>query len=379
MMKRIALSALLFVISCSGTATPSPSPSDAAIPAMSPAASPNALPGSTFSMPADRDMAAFYADRGALVAYVTKDVPPPYDSKIVRALAPNGPWTVVYETDAIFMIDRVSSGRIGLAEYRERYQGGGAYSEVFVVVDLANAQRTEIDRFALSAAAYRGGGGAPRRPAGAMALGPDRVAWTRLVEGAGGSVNGELRIASLGDPHASHLVATSSEWVRPIGLDAHRLVYLLATKTEETLHVRDVDSGADAVVATGAAGDTARGQIPAFDNAAVSGDWAIWLDGLKAATTKAHALNLVTGEERLLDVPGSQCSGVTAGSRYFVWSCGKPSDASPQGSPIIDAQTLDTVRPIPTGVGLGLLASDDGLLWFKVDGGARTVTLFRPR
>ena len=330
-------------------------------------------------MPAERDMVSFYADRGALVAYNTKDAPPPYDSKILRADSSGGSWKLVYESDASFLVDRVSAGRIGFGEYRETYQSGGAYSESFVIVDLASGRKTEIDRFALSAATYRGGGGAPRRPVGAMTLGPDHVAWTRLVEGPAGSVTGELRLAPLADPSASQLVATSSDWVRPLDLDAQRFVYLVGGKTEEALHVRDLDGKSDKVLATGAVGETTRGEIPGFDRAAISGDWAVWLDTVKAATTKAHALNLSTGEERVLEVPGAQCSGVSGGSRYFVWSCGKGADASPQGSLILDARTLDTVSPMPTGIGVGLVAVDDGLLWFTVTGDTRTVTLFRPR
>ena len=375
MMKSIALFTLIFGMSCSsvGTAPPSALPRTTPGASASSSASPGPLAGSTFSMPADQDMVSFYADRGSLIAYQTKDAPPPYDSKIVRA--ESGSWKLVYESDAKFMMDRVSGGRIGFIEYRETYQSGGAYSDVFVVVDIASGQKTEIDRFALSAATYRGGGG-PRRPVGTITLGPDHVAWTRLVEGPGGTVTGELRIASLADLKASQIVTTSSEWVLPLDLDSQRLVYVLGGKTEDTLHVREVQSGIDKVVATGAVGDQQRGEVPGFDFAAVSGVWAVWLDGLKATSPSGHALNLVTGEERVLRVAGSSCSGVSGGSRYFVWACGRSDD--PRDSLIVDAKTLDTVRPIPADTGVGLIASDDGLLWFSVPGSGRTVTLFRP-
>ena len=376
MMKSIALFTLIFGMSCSsvGTAPPSALPRTTPGASASSSASPGPLAGSTFSMPAERDMVSFYADRGSLIAYQTKDAPPPYDSKIVRA--ESGSWKLVYESDAKFMMDRVSGGRIGFIEYRETYQSGGAYSDVFVVVDIASGQKTEIDRFALSAATYRGGGGGPRRPVGTITLGPDHVAWTRLVEGPGGTVTGELRIASLADLKASQIVTTSSEWVLPLDLDSQRLVYVLGGKTEDTLHVREVQSGIDKVVATGAVGDQQRGEVPGFDFAAVSGVWAVWLDGLKATSPSGHALNLVTAEERVLKVAGSSCSGVSGGSLYFVWACGRSDD--PRDSLIVDARTLDTVRPIPADTGVGLIASDDGLLWFSVPGSGRTVTLFRP-
>jgi hypothetical protein len=380
MMKKIVLSTLLFAISCS-TATTAAKPSlegttAASTAPASPSASANAGLGSMFSMPTERDMVTFQADRGALVASRIRETPPPYDSKIVRAEAPSGPWKLVYESDAMFMVDRVSSGRIGLVEYREPVQGGGAYSEVFVVVDLASGQKIEIDRFSLSAATYHGGGGGPRRPVGAIVLGPDHVAWTRLVEGTDGSVIGELRIAPLADPKTSQLVATTGDWLRPLDVDGHRLVYVLGGKTEDTLHVRDLNRATDKVLATGAVGNTARGEVPGFDYAAVSGDWAVWLDDLKVASTKAHALNLASGDERALEVGGSQCSGVSAGARYFVWACGKSDD--PRDSLIIDAKTLDRVQPIAGSTGVGIVATADGLLWFNVTGNSRTVTLFTP-
>ena len=329
-------------------------------------------------MTADREMVSFYADRGALVAYRTKDAPPPYDSQIVRAEAPGGPWKLVYESDAMFMVDRVSSGRIGFGEYRESYQGGGAFSETFVVIDLGSGHKTEIDRYAMTAASYRGGGAAPRRPVGAMELGPNHVAWTRLVEGSAGAVTGELRIAPLNDPSASRVIASSAEWVRPLSLDAQRLVYVLAAKTEESLHVLDVSSGVDKVVATGAVGNTVLGEIPGWDFAAISGDWLVWLENAKAPTTTAHAMNLVTGDQRTLDVGGSGCVGPTAGTRYFAWTCSKQSTSDPQPLTILDARTLDPVKPIPLGTGVGTIAIDDGLLWFNTIGSGRTVTLYRP-
>jgi hypothetical protein len=378
-MKKLAVMALAVFTSCSpGAVTPTPT---AGTPAPTPPQISSAPPtppirGSVFSMPAEADMITFHADGTALVTTTTKGTPPPYDSKILRAEVPTGPWKLVYESDAMFMVDRVSSGRIAFIEYREPYQGGGAYSNVFVVLDLARGDKKEIDRFALSAATYRGGGGAPRRPVGAMALGPDHVAWTRLIEGPGGSITGELRMASLLDPVRSDVVATSAEWLRPIDLDEHRLVYVVGGKTEDALHVRDVVTGADRVALTGPVGDTVRGEIPAFDQAAVSGDWAVWMVDPKTITSKGQAFNLRTGERRDLEVKGSSCYGVSAGARYFVWGCGKPND--PTDALVIDAKSLAPVAPVPPAVGVDLAASGDGLLWLNVSGSSRTVTLFRP-
>jgi hypothetical protein len=329
-------------------------------------------------MPADPDMVSFHADGAALIATRSKGTPPPYDSTIVRADASGGPWALVYETDAMFMVDRVANGRVGFIEYRAPYQGGGAYSNDFVVLDLASGVKTEIDRFALSAATYRGGGGGPRRPVGAIVLGPDHVAWTRLVEGSGGSITGELRIASLADPAEQQLVATSSEWIRPLDIDAERLVYVLGGRTEDALHVRDIATGADRVLLTGAVGDTVRGVIPDFDQAAVSGDWAVWLTDPKNFASKGQALNVRTGERRDLETGGSSCYGVSAGTRYFAWGCGKSSDAAAPPVLVIDAKTLEPLATLPSGIGVGVDATGDGLIWFNVNGSSRTVTLFRP-
>ena len=97
-------------------------------------------------MPTDDEMHVFVADRGALVAFSTKDGPPPYASKIQRAEAPSGPWKTVFETDASFVgSGQVVAGRAAVTEYREPFQGGGAYSEDFTVIELATGKATAID------------------------------------------------------------------------------------------------------------------------------------------------------------------------------------------------------------------------------------------
>src|SRR5437762_9445649 len=219
-MKLFALSTLVFAISCASLSTTSPSESPSAVPtaSVSPSTTPNVLPGSTFSMPVEREMIEFFGDR-ALVARGTKDGPSPYESKISRAEAPSGPWRTVYESDAMFMLEKVSTGRIAFMEYREPYQGGGASSENVLVVDLSPGQKKESDRVALSPATYRGGGGAPRRPSGSVVLGPDHAAWTRLVEGAGGSITGVLRVAPLSYPASVQTNSSSCEWQASVGSD----------------------------------------------------------------------------------------------------------------------------------------------------------------
>ena len=371
---RALILAISITVGCAPAGTaPSASPLPAASLAAGGAPAASATAG-TFTMPTDRDMVTFAADRGALIAFSTRDAPPPYESKIQRAEPSTNAWRTIYRSDAHFGAGRVVAGRAALAEYREQYQGGGAYSVDFAVVDLSTGAATAVDRFALSAATYRGGGGAPRRPAGSIVIGPDRAAWTRLIEGPAGSVTGELRVARLADPGRSTPIASSTEWIAPLAVDEHRLLYVLGGKTEDQLHVRDLDTDADRVVVSGSVGDVQReGAIPGFNVARLAGEWAVWLDAPRAATRGTiRGLNVVTGAERTIDAGGSSCAGPTAGSRYVAWYC------SGGVSGILDAATLQPARDVPA-IGAAPEANDDALFWSTVVPSGRTVTLFRPR
>ena len=92
---------------------------------------------------------------------------------------------------------------------------------------------------------------------------------------------------------------------------------------EDQLHLRDLDTDADRVVATGAVGDVQReGAIPGFNVARLAGDWAVWLDGARAgAAGTIRGVNVVTGAGRTMDAGGSSCAGPTAGTRYVAWYC----------------------------------------------------------
>ena len=379
MLKAIAVLLMFVAISCapaSVDAAPTASrtsfvashpPTISAVPSFTPA------PG-TFSMSTDREMNFFAADRGALIAFSTKEGPPPYASKVQRAEAPNGPWKTVYEIDArLSGGGQVVAGRVALVEYRAPFQGGGAYSEDFTVVDLSTGKTTAIDRFALSSATYHGGGGGPRRPVGAMVLGPDHVAWTRLVEGPGGSVTGELRVATLADPARAKLVGSSVEWISPLSVDAHRLLYVLGSKTEEQLRVLDLDTGADRVIASAAMpADIQVTPLPGLDRALLSGDWAIWRDSPRASDGMLRAVNIASGVERTIAMGGSSCTEPSIGTKYIVWYC----SASVVG--ILDANTLAPVVTKPAAIGVAPEASGDALLWFDLSTNPRSVVLYRP-
>lgn len=379
MLKVIGPVILFFASSCVSTSVDAPAtightPLASVAPTPVPPSTSATAPG-TFSMRTDSEMLSFAADRGALIAFSTKDGLPPYASKIQRAEPPGGPWNTVFEIDAQLLgSGQVVAGRVALIEYREPFQGGGAYSEDFTVVDLSTRKATAIDRFALSSATYRGGGGGPRRPVGRIVLGPDRVAWTRLVEGPGGSVTGELRVATLADPARATTIAVSAEWISPLGVDAHRLLYVVGSKLEDQLHVLDLDTGADRVIASGAMpADVQVNSLPGLGRAVLSGDWAIWLDRPRATDGMLRAVNIASGVQRTIDMRGSSCSEPSAGTRFIAWYCA----GGVVG--IIDAKTLEPLATTPVGIGVAPLASDDALLWFDLSTNPRQVVLYRPR
>lgn len=370
--------ALVALAACSSPATPTrptsvPEPSSP-VPASAVAAAVAA--GSTFSIGAEADMIGFFSDRGALIAWSATDGPPPRLSRVRRADPPRGPWRTVYESDAWLVRQAVSSGRMALAEIRELPSGVGAYSQRVVLVDLVSGVSTLISEFSLSSATFRGGGGGPRRPSGSIALGPDAVAWTHLIEGAGGSITGELRVASLAEPSRSTSIGASAEWIAPVAVDARRLVYVVGGKVEDELHVRDLVSGADRIVATGLVGDSSMPQAW-MSLAAVTGDWVVWQEHARRGKQSPepegtlYAVHLLTGERRTVD-RGPGCAGFTAAARYVALLCGR--DAR-----IYEAANLrPVVLPAPA-PGVGVQASDDGLIWFDLTPAGRNVIAFRPR
>ncbi|MEP7003874.1 MAG: hypothetical protein ABI888_04975 [Chloroflexota bacterium] len=374
MWKCIALTATL-AMSCTSTsadALPSGTTSPVSV-ATNATAFPtaNALPGTTFSMPTTDDMITFAADRGALIAFSTLTASPSvFHSKVQRADAPSGPWKTVYETDALWLGGSVGGGRAAIVEYRElRQVGVGAYSADITVIDLDNGKATAIDHFSMSPATFRGGGSAPRRPNSALVIGADAVAWTRLIEGPPGTVTGELRVASLTDLSRPIVIGSSADWVSPLGFAGRRLVYVTATKTEEQLHLRDLDTTTDRIVATGPVGRTEIGEVPAWDQAQITGHWAVSVDRSgRTPNEPMRILDLDTGAERTFPKDVDCGFPQSVGRRYIVWC-----------SAILDAGTLAPVSLALKSTDRGVIASDDGLIWFDVSFTPRRGVLYRPR
>lgn len=373
MTKWLALTAVI-AMSCAPSTTagaPSASASQSLAATAPTGTTAGALPGTTFSMPTTDDMTTFVADRGAIVAFSTTTATPHvFHSKIQRAEAPSGPWMTVYEADALWLRGSVAAGRAAISEYRESSQDVGAYSSDVILVDLSTGKATAVDRFSMSGATFHGGGGGPRRPSGAVALGPDAIAWTRLLEGPAGSVSGELRVATFADLTRPTVIGASSEWIAPLGFAGRRLVYVAATKTDESLHLRDLDTSTDRIIASGPVGRTERGEFPVWDQAVIAGHWAV--SSIQLPNEPLRVLDLDSGVERTFQ-KGDDCGfPPSAGTRYIVLTCAGP-------SMILDTVTLAPVaHPLAT-TDRGVTASADGLIWFDVTFTPRHVVLYRPR
>jgi hypothetical protein len=319
-------------------------------------------------------MTSFFTDRGSAYAWwIAPGAPQVTEQRIMRADPPSGPWREVYRTDAHIPIQRPAAGRAAFVAIRSPFQGGGASTQEVVLLDLTTGASTAIDRWALSAATFRGGGGGPRRPVAHVALGATTIAWTRLIERVGGAVEGELRYAALSDPSRATVVASSDDWIRPIGIDDRALVYVLGRPTGDELHVRELVTGADRVLTTTAPPAT-NGYYP-LDDVAVSGRWVAWIDrgrAASAATATIRAVDVVSGEARSLDGGGPQCAPLTGGSKYLTWMCG-PSNA-PAVPRVLDVARWVLVDLFPAGAnGVAADASGDGLLWTERTAAGRRV------
>lgn len=337
-------------------------------------------------MPIDDEVRAVFPDRGYLVATSSKDGPSPYASKVMIASPVRGPWKTVYSSDALYNAPTLSDGFLALYEYRE--QGGGAFSEKLVVVDLPFGRPQVVDSYALSAATFHGGGGGPPRPTGSAVMGGGLIAWVRLVEGSGGAVTGELRIGLPHQATQARLVATSDALIRPLAIDVRAtgttLVYAIARGSGAELRAREIDSGAEGVLATARPGGS--GATPGFQPAARSGEWVAWVEetapaaGATFARSTLRAVSIATGSTRTRSLDDAYCPMLTGNPRYFALDCSGPATAGPR-LVLIDAATWTDVpvaRPTSDGPfaleAKGLLE----LVWQDRVNGLRRAVLFTP-
>jgi hypothetical protein len=353
---------------------PAPSPRTAAQPLMR---------GEVFTMIAEREMVTFFADRGSLITRATREGPAPYHSTIQRADPSTGKWRTVFEDDAAFSLEKVSSGRMAMAEYRADPMSGGAYDVTVVIVDLNSGQRQNVDHFALSSATFHGGGGGPRHAVGGLiALGPSNIAWTHLYELPGGDVEAELRLAPLSDVANVTKLGRSREWIEPISVDDQLLVYVVGGTDRDELRDRDLTTVRERSLAQLQAPTQSAGR----DGPARSGIWAGWLErppmpGAPDAkpgspsTTMFRAVNVETGELRERDLGSEFCHSLTANAGHFVWQCGTPTPKVLA----FDPNTWSDGAVVAAGSSpVSLAAVAGGFIWREAVAGAGIVTLFTP-
>lgn len=387
--RSILLACLLLITACTPNASaPSPTPIASAATATiapttssSPAAPQLLMSGAVFAMPAQPDMITFFASSGSLIAWTSGNRPSPYLDRIQRADPPNGPWRTTFSDDAHFRMQRVNDDRMAIIEYRE--DGEGAYNETVIVLDLITGGTTTFDRYALSKATYRGGGGAPRRPGGQIALGRDMIAWTHVSELAGGAVEGELRVAPLADPRAVTVIARSSVWIEPLAVDTRSVTYVAGGTDRDEARVHDLATGTDRRLTTFASATQMSGRSAP----AQSGSWVGWLETKSVTPTTRtvqsvvtfQALNITTGEERSADAGGTTCSPLSANAQAFAWSCASVAAqlAALQAFDVARWKLVDVVRSSAARAS-GLQAVDGGFVWTDIDGTTRQLNLFTP-
>jgi hypothetical protein len=389
----LALAVAALAAACASPAAPSTrSPLPTPLPTAATTTQPTAgvrtaaqplMRGEVFTMNADREMVTFFADRGSLVTRATREGPAPYHSTIQRAEPSTGKWRTVFEDDAAFSLEKVSSGRMAMAEYRAEPMSSGAYDVTVVIIDLGSGQKQNVDHFALSSATYHGGGGGPRRAAGGLtALGSSNIAWTHLYELADGVVEAELRVAPLSDLGSATKLGRSREWIEPISIDDQRLIYVVGGTDRDDLRARDLATGRERSLTALRAPTQSAGR----DGPAVSGIWAGWLERPPMAgapdttagsptTTTFRAVSVETGELRERDLGPDYCRGLSANAGHFVWECGTPT-AKLQA---FDPNTwTDSTIVVAGSSPLSLAAVGGGFIWREAVAGAGIVTLFTP-
>lgn len=389
-----ALMAVLLV-ACSGTPAPSSAPPPAvalsasptahgAVPvAPAPSSAPPTAPalrGTVLSLQAEREAFVFFADGPRLFALGSREGVSPREYRVSVADASAGSWRPIHTTDAFMTVSSVAHGRAALIVTRDQAQGYGATTQDYVVLDLSTGRATTIASHALGPATVRGGGGGgPRQPGAGIVLGADHAAYTRLVEGPGGSVTGELHVVPMADPSASRRIGSSTVSIAPLGISGRRLTYVLGGATEDELRVRDLVSGAERIVARAPVGRPGV-EHPPLLGAAVAGDRAVWLESdiASGAAGPAHIIDLVNGVEIVRTYPGGSCGRPSATARHLAWSCRSGPGRAAATATVLDATTLATLDLLAGVAANELTASGEGLVWTNPAGDGRRVTYFVP-
>jgi len=325
-----------------------------------------------------------FVQSGTLYAQWIRETPPPYLSKVQRFDEAARIWRDVFTDDARFNGWSADAGKLAVLEYRESVQSGGASESTVVLIDLGTGAATPLDRFALSAATFHGGGGGPRGPRSTLVLSGAKIAWSRLNELPGGVVEGELRIADTTEPQRFTTIGRSSVTIEPLWIDARTLGYLLGGSEEDEIRVRDLASGTERTLAR----VTAPFQDRGIGGIARSGRFIGWIDNLPGGsgargstmTSVFHATDIATGATRELDLGPVTCRGLSGNAIGFAWWPCQPDQTDGRTLNYFDAEpwkTVDIVRSSDRPN--DLQAVEGGFIWFDLVGGLRRLNLLLVR
>jgi hypothetical protein len=325
-----------------------------------------------------------FVQSGTLYAQWIQETPPPYLSKVQRFDDAARVWRDVFTDDAQFSGWSADTGKLALLEYREVVQGGGASESTVLLVDFGTGATTPLDRFALSAATFHGGGGGPRRPRSTLVISGAKVAWSRLNELPGGVVEAELRIADLAEPGRFTTIGRSTLTIEPLWIDARTVGYLLGGPEQDEIRVRDLASGTERTLAR----VTAPFQDRGIGGIARSGRFIGWIDNLPSGsgargstmTSIFHATDIATGATRDLDLRSVTCRGLSGNAIGFAWWPCQPDQTNGTSLAYFDPVTWTNLEIVRSSDRPNdLQAVDGGFMWFDVIGGVRRLNLLLVR
>jgi hypothetical protein len=201
------------------------------------------------------------------------------------------------------------NGRLGVVAW-SRTSAGESYR--YELDDLASGTTRTLDTS--DAPGHFHGQGAPVQADPALVVGPNAVAYIHLFV-QGPDLVGELRVGPAAGPMKS--VFTSKLPVRPVALSETTLAYTVPSADGSQLHVYDLASGRDRVVARGRLG---------FGFALGPGRILYTVQSLDREPGRAMIQDLVTGNESVL-VSGT-CGSPSLDDRYATVSCSDPNQAT---------------------------------------------------
>jgi hypothetical protein len=201
------------------------------------------------------------------------------------------------------------NGQLGVLSW-SRTSAGESYR--YEIDDLASGTTRTLDTS--EAPGHFHGEGSPEQADPALIVGQNAVAFVHLFV-QGPDLVGELRVGPAAGPMKS--VFTSKRPVRPVALSDTTLAYAVPSAEGSQLHVYDLASGRDRVVA--------RGRLAAAV-ALGAGRLLYTVQPLDTEPGRAIVQDLATGNESVL-VSGT-CGSPSLDERYATVSCSDPNQAT---------------------------------------------------